>query len=177
MAEGGALQVEGINELVRAFGRVNKKAAGQVRKEMRGSIGKAFVQAVKDRIESNSLVRSGKLRGSIRPSVKGSMLIVRSSPPLRPGNLSPMGYAAIYEFGGSTVRSVKLKGGGRGFSAVKNRSGQGAAAAAHGPAQGSLGQYGPRAFLLPTLDEWRDSGRIEHELNNFLDWVEKEFAA
>lgn len=169
--------MEGLNELIRSFGRVNKKSAGQVRKELRGSVGKAFVLAVKDRISANSLVQSGKLRGSIRPAVKGSQLVVRSSPPLRAGTRSPEGYAAIYEFGGSAVRSVRLKGGGRGFSAVVNRSGQGAALAASGSAQGSLGQYGPRAFLLPTLDEWRDSGRLERELNGFLDWVEKEFAA
>lgn len=136
-----AVRVEGLDALVRSFGRVNRKAAGQVRKEMRTGIGGEFVRDVKSRIEGLGLVRSGKLRASIRPAVKGSTLVVRSSPPLRPGRRSAMGYAAIYEYGG--------------------RSGAGAF----------------RPYLGPTLDAWRDSGKVETEFNEFLDWVEKEFAA
>lgn len=129
------VRVEGLDALVRSFGRVNRKAAGQVRKEMRTGIGGEFVRDVKSRIEGLGLVRSGKLRASIRPAVKGSTLVVRSSPPLRPGRRSAMGYAAIYEYAS------------------------------------------PRPYLGPTLDAWRDSGKVETEFNEFLDWVEKEFAA
>lgn len=127
------VRVEGLDALVRSFGRVNRKAAGQVRKEMRTGIGGEFVRDVKSRIEGLGLVRSGKLRASIRPAVKGSTLVVRSSPPLRPGRRSAMGYAAIYEYASP--------------------------------------------YLGPTLDAWRDSGKVETEFNEFLDWVEKEFAA
>lgn len=174
---GSTAYVKGLDQFVRSVGRVDKGAVRQIRKELRVGVGGRFVKDVKARISANGLVDSGRLRGSIRPAVKGSTLIIRSKPPLRPGTRSPEGYAVIYEFGGSTVRSVKLKGGGRGFSAVANRSAQGAAAAAAGPAQGSLGEFGPRAFLFPTAEEWNSGGKTEQAFEGFLEWIERTYAA
>jgi hypothetical protein len=39
------------------------------------------------------------------------------------------------------------------------------------------GKGGARAFLNPTLETWKASGKLEHEMDGFLDWVEKEFRA
>lgn len=99
------VSVEGLDEFIRATARVNKKAAGFVRKELRVGVGGAFVKDVKSTIDAAGLVgQSKKLRGSIRPAVKGSTLLVRSTPPLKPGKRSPMGYAAVYEYGGRSGR-------------------------------------------------------------------------
>jgi len=100
--------VEGLHEFVRAVSRVDKEAVRALRKELRTGIGGAVVREVKASVEAVGLVgkaakpgyRPGGLRASIRPAVRGSTLLVRSSPPLRPGRRSPMGYAAIYEYGG-----------------------------------------------------------------------------
>lgn len=171
------ISVQGLDEFIRATARVNKKAAGFVRKELRVGVGGAFVKDVKSAISAEGLVRSGKLRGSIRPAVKGSTLLVRSTPPLKAGKLSPMGYAAVHEFGGSDMRSVRTRGGGRGFSAVKNRSGAGQAARARGGARGALGELGPRAYMNPTLDDWIGSGKLIKAFNGALDNIEREYAS
>lgn len=163
--------VEGLDELIKGTARINRGAAGEMRKYLRTKVGAAFVRDVKTRLSWSS-----GLPKTIRPRVNGTRLQVRSNPPIRAGKRSPGGYAEVYEFGGSNVRSVKKKDGSRGFSTVTNRSGIGAALAAGGAAQGSLGQFGPRAFLNPTLEDWSSSGRTEQELNGFLDWVEREFS-
>lgn len=173
---GSTAYVKGLDQFVRSVGRVDKGAVRQIRKELRVGVGGRFVKDVKARISANGLVDSGRLRGSIRPAVKGSTLIIRSKPQ-KPGKRSPEGYNAVYEFGGSVVRSVRLKGGGRGFSAVVNRSGQGAALAAGGAAQGSLGEFGPRAFLFPTAEEWNSGGKTEQAFEGFLEWIERTYAA
>lgn len=174
---GQVVSVQGLDEFIRATARVNKKAAGFVRKELRVGVGGKFVKDVKATISGEGLVQSGRLRNSIRPAVKGSTLLVRSTPPLKAGKYSPMGYAAVHEFGGSDVRSVRQRGGGRGFSAVKNRSGAGQAARARGGARGALGEFGPRAYLNPTLDSWIASGKLIEAFNGALDNIEKEYAA
>ncbi len=106
MASGaGPVRVEGLDDFVRAVARVDKQAVRAVRKELRVGIGGAVVRDVKARIDSEGLVATGKLRSTIRPAVKGSTLVVRSSPPLRPGPRSQQGYASIYEFGGRAAGS------------------------------------------------------------------------
>ena len=96
---GGTVRVEGLHELLGALGRVDRGATREIRKELRVGVGGAFVRDVKDRISLMGLVKSGKLRASIRPAVRGSTLVVRSSPPLHPGRRSSEGYAAVYEYG------------------------------------------------------------------------------
>lgn len=100
------VHVDGLRELVRAIGKVDRQAAGELRKELRTTIGGAFVRDVKLRIELRGLVgKSGRLRNSIRPAVRGASLVVRSSPALKPGPKSRQGYAPIYEFGRGGRRS------------------------------------------------------------------------
>jgi hypothetical protein len=99
VAANARVLVEGLDETIRAFARVDKALAGELRKELRTRVGGEFVRDVKSRISGEGLVDRGKLRASIRPAVRGSTLVVRSSPPLRPGPKSRLGYAAIYEHG------------------------------------------------------------------------------
>ena len=138
-----ALAVEGLDQLIRTAGRMSKDASKQLRQELRVGVGGEFVRDVKARIDDEGLVRSGKLRGSIRPAVRGSTLVVRSSPPLKPGKKSPQGYARIYEYG----------------------------------ARGADESVGPRAFLGPTLDEWRTSGKLDEAMNGYMEWVEQDWTA
>ena len=92
--------VEGLDAFVRAVSRVDKEAVRRVRKQLRVGVGGPLVVDVKAQIDAQGLVRTKKLRSSIRAAVKGSTLVVRSSPPLKPGRRSRMGYGAIYEYGG-----------------------------------------------------------------------------
>jgi hypothetical protein len=80
VAANARVLVEGLDETIRAFARVDKALAGELRKELRTRVGGEFVRDVKSRIS-------------------GEALVVRSSPPLRPGPKSRLGYAAIYEHG------------------------------------------------------------------------------
>jgi hypothetical protein len=93
------VHVTGLRELVRAANRVDRAAGRQLNKELRDTIGRDFVEDTRDRISARGLVRTGRLLGSIKPSVRGANLTVRSTPPLNPGPRSAAGYAAVYEFG------------------------------------------------------------------------------
>jgi hypothetical protein len=93
------VHVTGLRELVRAANQVDRAAGRQLNKELRDTIGSDFVEDTRDRISARGLVSTGRLLGSIKPSVRGANLVVRSSPPLNPGPRSAMGYAAVYEFG------------------------------------------------------------------------------
>lgn len=137
----GRVQVEGLDELLRAFSRLERGLARELRNELR-RVGYRFARDAKQTVTARGLVRTGRLRGSLRPAVRGATLVVRSSPPLNPGPRSAAGYASVYENGA--------------------RGGDG---------------VGKRAFLEPTLRAWLGTGRLERELEAFLDWVEKEFAA
>jgi hypothetical protein len=93
------VHITGLRELVRAANRIDKAAGRQLNKEMRDTIGKDFVADTREMIAARGLVRTGRLLGSIKPSVRGANLVVRSSPPLKPGPRSRLGYAAVYEYG------------------------------------------------------------------------------
>lgn len=95
------VHITGLRELVRAANAIDKAAGRQVNKVMRDTIGTDFVRDTREMIAARGLVRTGRLLGSIKPSVRGQNLVVRSSPPLNPGPRSRMGYAAIYEYGHS----------------------------------------------------------------------------
>ena len=93
---GERLTLEGLDGLLRAIGRIDRNAPRELRKELRVRVGGAFVRDVKEKV---LVGKTRKLRNSIRPAVRGSSVIVRSTPPLNPGPRSPLGYAAVYEFG------------------------------------------------------------------------------
>lgn len=130
---GSTAYVEGLDQFVRSVGRVSKGSVREIRKELRVGVGGVFVKDVKARIDEQGLVQSGRLRGSIRPAVRGSTLIIRSKPQ-KPGPRSPEGYNAVYEFG-------------------------------------------PRAFLYPTAEEWNASGKTERAFEGFLEWIERTYAS
>jgi len=138
---GSTAYVEGLDQFVRSVGRVSKGSVREIRKELRVGVGGVFVKDVKARIDEQGLVQSGRLRGSIRPAVRGSTLIIRSKPQ-KPGPRSPEGYNAVYEFGK------------RGES-----------------------EFGPRAFLYPTAEEWNASGKTERAFEGFLEWIERTYAS
>ncbi len=92
--------------MLRALRKMDKGLAGEVRKSLKEDVGKPFVSDVQALIAAKGLVKSGRLRDSIKPSFRGSTLYIRSAPALNPGKRSAQGYAPIYEYGG--------KAGGRG---------------------------------------------------------------
>lgn len=95
-----SVHVTGLRELVRAANAIDKSAGRQLNKELRDTIGRDFVVNVIERLGWVGFKHpTGRLAGSIKPSVRAANLVVRSSPPLKPGPRSPMGYAAVYEYG------------------------------------------------------------------------------
>ncbi|MBA3844260.1 MAG: hypothetical protein H0X39_16865 [Actinobacteria bacterium] len=98
MAE--AVRVEGLRELVGALGRLDRKMGAELRRELRTRVGGEFTRDVKLGIIGQGLYRTGALYRSIRPSVSGTTLTVRSAPALRPGPRSRGGYGVIYEYTG-----------------------------------------------------------------------------
>lgn len=103
MAE--AVRIEGLRELQGALRRIDRSAATELRKELRTTVGAEFVRDAKDTIAARGLVKSGRLQGSIKASVRGGDLFVRSSPALKPGPKSRQGYAPVYEFGHGGARA------------------------------------------------------------------------
>lgn len=126
----GAVGVEGLAGMIRAAGRVDKQCSAELRRELRTTIGAHFAADAKARVEAEGLVKSRRLRNSIRPRVRGAIVEVRATATRRGFN-----YPMVHEFGNGGVR----------------------------------------AFMGPTLDEWRASGRIEQEMEGFMDWVANEW--
>lgn len=94
------VHVTGLRELVRAANKIDKAAGRHLNKELRDTVGRDFVEDVRERLGSVGFKHpSGRLAGSIKPSVRGANLVVRSAPALKPGPRSRMGYAAVYEYG------------------------------------------------------------------------------
>lgn len=95
-----SVHVTGLRELVRAANEIDKAAGRQLNKQLRDTVGKDFVEDVRERLGSVGFKHpTGRIAGSIKPTVRGASLTVRSSPPLKPGPRSRMGYAAVYEYG------------------------------------------------------------------------------
>lgn len=92
--------VEGLDDLVRAFQRVDAKVPREMRKQLRNEVGRPFVADAKEHVGSVGLVKTGKLRRSIRPLVQGSTLLVRDS-----ATNKGFPYPAVYEFGKGGARA------------------------------------------------------------------------
>jgi len=70
-----AVRVEGLNELIRAFGKVDKDLKRGVQRELQASAD-IVSQATKSKIGSLSPPGSSRTIGGVRPRVRGSTAVV-----------------------------------------------------------------------------------------------------
>jgi hypothetical protein len=90
--------VEGLAPMLRALRKMDADVAKKMRAALLDDVGKPFVSDVQERIRDIGLHRTGRLLRSIKTSVQGKGIIVRSSPALNPSPKAPKGYAALYEY-------------------------------------------------------------------------------
>lgn len=170
MAVNEHLVVEGLRDLQRAL----KAAEGTLDKDFKREIktvGGIVQKEAKALAQANGLMRTGALIRGIKLSVTqtGAAIYetasreskqvtrkrVRSMKGVRGGSryvatgskTVNYPYPIIYEFGGRSAGHRFDK-----TAKVNNRSAIGKRLAASGAAQGSRGQYGPRAFMYPALE-------------------------
>jgi hypothetical protein len=75
---GSRVYVEGLDETIRAFGRMDRRLSGDIRKQMRG-IGQFVAKAANENAKGQGLVgKTKRLSRGNRPAVKGSTLLVRN---------------------------------------------------------------------------------------------------
>lgn len=104
MAE--SVKVEGLTELIRAFQKLDGSMGREMRTVLKRDVGAPFARAVQQKISAEGLVgRTRRLRDSIKPNVKNTSVQIKSSPALKPGKNSRMGYAAVYEYGHGRSRA------------------------------------------------------------------------
>ena len=94
------VEVTGLNELVRAFGRIDKGMSRQFRQQLRVGVGGPVAQDMKELARSRGLRQTGKLINSIRPAVRGATLFINAS-----ATNKGYPYPAVYEFGRGGARS------------------------------------------------------------------------
>lgn len=95
------VEVTGLNELVRAFSRIDKGMSRQFRQELRVGVGGPVAKDMKDMARSRGLRgKTGKLINSIRPSVRGATLFINES-----ATNKAYPYPAVYEFGHGGARA------------------------------------------------------------------------
>src|SRR5258706_13453132 len=99
------VEVTGLNELVRAFARIDKGMSRQFRQELRVGVGGPVAAEMKAMAASRGLRQTGKLINSLRPSVRGSTLFINASATNR-----GYPYPAGYEFGRGGARAVMEPG-------------------------------------------------------------------
>lgn len=163
----GTVLVEGLDETLRAFRKVNKNLANDMQNRLR-HIAKIVADEAKGVAEFNHLRESGRLIKGIKTQVKyREAYIIETAK--NPRNDYP--YPMIYEYGGR-ARSAKRKTFGAG-AAVTNRSAIGARLANSGSTYGEFGEYGPRAFLYPALK--LKQHEIVHEIDQMLGDLERDF--
>jgi phage gpG-like protein len=93
------IQVEGISELNRAFGRLDKRLQRELQAEMR-AIAAVVAERAKQIAEEKGLRRSGRLVESIKPGARRGGAVVRETAVRTTGKGAPYKYPGIYEFGG-----------------------------------------------------------------------------
>lgn len=146
------IRVEGLSDLLKAFGKLDKRLRQEISKELR-IIGGFVLQDAKAMALAEGFGppgASGRGTGDLLRNLKlrqrrGDIAIAETAVH---GGLN---YPRIYEFGGSAVRHTRSGG----LAKITNRSASGARLAARGSARGSSGQYGSRAFLYPALEKNR----------------------
>jgi hypothetical protein len=99
MAEGYAIKVEGVQDTLRAFGRISKGLRRELGLELKKIAGLVAVDA-KAIAEFLGLRDSGKLIGSIRPGLRGSVAYVTAT-----AQRNGFNYPAVYEFGHGRERA------------------------------------------------------------------------
>jgi hypothetical protein len=90
--------VEGLAPMLRALRKMDPEISKVMRKALLDDVGKPFAGDVQNRIRGIGLYRTGRLLRTIKASVVGSGVVVRSSPALNPSSKAPKGYAALYEY-------------------------------------------------------------------------------
>jgi hypothetical protein len=159
-ATGQTLQVEGLAQLQRDLGKVEKTARTEVRTALK-EVGSIVARESKMVAAQKGLRgKTGKLIAKIVPTVRQQGVFVEAKA-MNKGYR----YPGVYEFGGRDVQINRKSGR---TSAIKNRSSQGAALRKTGSALGAFGEYGPRAFLWPALMNKQDE--VERAME---DWLEK----
>lgn len=94
-----AVQVEGIKDVLNAFGRIDKGLRKELRVELVAAAGLVAAKA-KDIAEQLGLRDTGKLIASIRPGMSGAYAYVTDS-----AKRNGFNYPAVYEFGHNRERA------------------------------------------------------------------------
>jgi hypothetical protein len=152
MATTDTIRVEGLADLLKTFGRIDKQLSKEIKRELR-EIGGIVLKDAKANALAEGFGKPGAsgrgsgdlLRGLKLRQRRGDIAIVETA--MRAG----FNYPKIYEFGGSDVRH----GRGGTFTKITNRTATGARLAAGGKAKGAFGQFGSRAFMYPALEKNR----------------------
>jgi hypothetical protein len=93
--------VIGLRELRRAAARIDKDMNKQLTKVLKAEVAAPVVTLARGLVP----VKTGKLRSSIKASVRGGIVSIQSSPPLNASKRTPKGYAAVYEYGNGGTRA------------------------------------------------------------------------
>ncbi len=106
--------VSGLKELRRAVSSIDRDMGKELTRVLKAEVA-APVVAISRGLAPVGPSRgahgqSGRLRDSIKGSVRGGSVFVVSSPPLNPSPGSPRGYAPVVEYGDHGVRSFLRKG-------------------------------------------------------------------
>lgn len=92
---GATIAVQGLDQLVRDFGKINVDLRREVQRELQAVAEIVAVQARAD-VAASGLVKSGRLQKGIRSRVRGATAIVEDRAKAK-GSGYP--YPGIYEFG------------------------------------------------------------------------------
>lgn len=140
------LRVDGLKQLNKALAGIDKTARLEFRRELR-AVGGIVKDEAKRLAVAHGLVDSGRLVAGIKLSVTNTRVAIYETASRDGKRSRAFPYPIIYEFGGRERGNRFDK-----TARIKNRTATGARLAAYGAAQGSHGQYGPRAFMYPALE-------------------------
>lgn len=99
MANEYTVRVEGLNQLVRDFGKIEKDLRKELQAELK-DLARIVQREAQEIATAKGLVRTGKLVRSIRPSVRGGRAFIRET-----ATNKGYAYPRIYEYGHDGVRS------------------------------------------------------------------------